>query len=126
MNRDELEKTLGRRCRTVSALVAGLRHFLAYGACLAVVTLGAEGALALTPESGWRLLPPTISARSTAGSGDAFAAAMLVWREKGAEWPDVLRWAAATGTAKALEARSDRLDATKVRSFYRRVQVKRL
>jgi fructose-1-phosphate kinase PfkB-like protein len=73
------------------------------------------------------VVPPAIKLRSSAGSGDAFTAALLVWRAKGAEWPVALRWAAAAGTAKALHAPTDApLDLDRVRATHRRVKVSRL
>jgi fructose-1-phosphate kinase PfkB-like protein len=124
LNRDELQATLGEPISTEPALARALRRLLAKGAELAVCTLGAQGAMAMTRGAGWRLVPPAIRMRSSAGSGDAFAAALLVWREKGADWPEALRWACAAGTAKALEARTDRLDLEAARSLLRRVKVK--
>ena len=126
LNRDELQATLGEAISRASALVTALRRLLAEGVELAVCTLGAAGAIAVTGKAGWRILPPAIQMVSSAGSGDAFTAALLAWREKGAEWPEALRWACAAGTAKALEARTDRLDLDRARHLFRRVRVKNL
>jgi len=126
LNHDELERTLGERIFTEPALARALRRLIAEGVDLAVCTLGPKGALALTGADGWRLTPPQVRARSSAGSGDAFTAALLTWREKGADWPEALRWATAAGTAKALEARTDRLDVDVARTLVRRVQVRNL
>jgi 1-phosphofructokinase family hexose kinase len=123
LNREELEATLRRRLLTSAALVAGLRRLLARGARLAICTLGAQGALVVTREFGWRVTSPRVETRSSAGSGDAFTAALLKWKEDGADWPEALRWAAAAGAAKALEACTDRLELKKVHALARRVKV---
>jgi len=93
------------------------------GVQLAVCTMGEEGALAFAGEGRWVLLPPKITMRSSAGSGDVFTAALLVWREKGAEWPEALRWATAAGAAKAEEARTDYFDSRRIKSLYPQVRV---
>ena len=126
LNREELEGTFGEKISGEPALASALRRLIAEGVDLAVCTLGAQGAMAMTSEAGWRVLPPAIQMVSSAGSGDAFTAALLAWREKGAEWPEALRWACAAGTAKALEARTDRLDLDTARRLFRKVKVKNL
>jgi len=123
LNCEELEATLRRRLPTNRALIAGLHQLLARGARLAICTLGAQGALVVTPEFGWRVVSPQVQTRSSAGSGDAFTAALLKWKEDGADWPEALRWAAAAGAAKALEAATDRLELKKAYALARRVKV---
>lgn len=124
LNRDELRATFGGPVSTEPALARALGRLLAEGVELAVCTLGREGAMAMTRGTGWRILPPAVRMRSSAGSGDAFSAALLVSREKGADWPEALRWACAAGTAKALEARTDHLNLEAARSLYRRVRMR--
>jgi 1-phosphofructokinase family hexose kinase len=127
LNKAELQQTLGQPIPNLPAVLAALRRLLAEGIQLAVCSLGAEGAVAVTGEGGWRTVPPKIVQRSSAGSGDAFTAALLVWREKGADWPEALRWATAAGTTKAQEARTDHpLELRRVQAVYRRVRLNRL
>lgn len=127
LNKTELQQTLGQPIPNLQSLHAALRRLLAEGIQLAVCSLGADGAMAVTSEGGWHTVPPKIVQRSSAGSGDAFTAALLVWREKGADWPEALRWATAAGTAKAQEARTDHpLDLRRVQAICRRVRLNRL
>ena len=80
--------------------------------------------MAVTNTGGWRFVPPRIRQKSSAGSGDAFTAAILVDREKGGDWPQAIRWACAAGTVKARESRTDHpLDSSRVRAMVRRVKV---
>jgi len=124
LNKEELELTLGEHFASLPGLTLALRRLLAEGIRLVVCSLGAEGAIAVTPARGWRFVPPKIRQKSSAGSGDAFTAAIMVWREKGADWPEAIRWACAAGAAKATEARTDHpLDMARVRAFSRRVRV---
>jgi 1-phosphofructokinase family hexose kinase len=124
LNKEELEHTLGEKIRDLLALLAALRRLLAEGIQLAVCSLGSEGAVAVTSTGGWRFVPPRIQQKSSAGSGDAFTAAMLVEREKGADWRQAIRWACAAGAVKARESRTDHpLDPARVRAMVRRVKV---
>ena len=123
LNLVELEQTVGERLRTRSALLRALRSLVARGVELAVCTLGSGGALAVTAEAAWRLVPPPIKVRSATGAGDAFAAGLLAFREKGLVWPQALRWAVAAGAAKARETRTDGLDPEAAGKIFRRVRV---
>ncbi len=123
-NREELELTSGRKLRSAAAIILEMRRIVSRGIELAVCSLGAEGAIAVTRDRGWKFVPPKVRQKSSAGSGDAFTAAILVWRERGADWPEALRWACAAGAAKAVHARTDHpLDVNEVRRMYRRVKV---
>ncbi len=127
LNKSELEQTLGRRTPDLPSVLAALRRLLAEGSELAVCSLGAAGAVAVTSAGSWRTIPPAIRQRSSAGSGDAFTAALLVWRENGAAWPEALRWATAAGTVKARESSTDHpLDLYHLKATYRRVRLSRL
>ena len=123
-NKEELELTLGRKVPGMPVIIRELRRIVAAGVELAVCSLGAEGAVAVTAHSGWRFVPPKVNQKSSAGSGDAFTAAILVWRERGAAWPEAIRWACAAGAAKAIHARTDHpLDVATVRRMYRGVRI---
>jgi 1-phosphofructokinase family hexose kinase len=123
-NREELELTLGRKISSMAAVIREMRRMISRGIGLAVCSLGAEGAVAVTRDHGWRFMPPKIRQKSSAGSGDAFTAAIMVWRERGADWPEAIRWACAAGAAKAVHARTDHpLDIASVRRMYRKVRV---
>jgi len=62
-----------------------------------IITLGKQGALAITPEGRWYV--PALSAPvvSPAGAGDAVSAGLMMARYQGKSWQDAL----ALGTAMA-------------------------
>jgi len=62
-----------------------------------VVTLGARGALAVTPEAWYHAQPPHVPVVNTAGAGDALSGGLMLARSQGADWPEAL----ALGTAAA-------------------------
>jgi len=67
-----------------------------------VITLGPDGLLMVTNKAAWHACCPAQPAASAAGAGDSVSAA-LAWRlGLGDDWPEVLRWCAAIGTAGVL------------------------
>jgi 1-phosphofructokinase family hexose kinase len=67
-----------------------------------VITCGAAGILAVTQEGSYLAAAPPQPAANAAGAGDGVSAA-LVWRlAQEYNWPEALRWAAATGAAVVL------------------------
>ena len=75
------------------------RLLVAAGAQDAVVTLGAAGAVGLIDDQVWRVQTPPIEARNAVGSGDCFAAGLVVGFERGE--PPETALASAAGAAAA-------------------------
>jgi tagatose 6-phosphate kinase len=104
-NLAELEALAGRPLsapggadhRGVAATAAELRRA---GAHAVVVTLGADGLMAVTGDGGWRARPPAVAGNPT-GAGDAVAAALAHGLVLGRPWDERLRHAAALGAATA-------------------------
>jgi ribokinase len=63
-----------------------------------VVTLGAEGALALTPEGGWRIGAMPVTVADTVGAGDAFVGVLAAGLSAGLDLPAALRRASVAGS----------------------------
>jgi tagatose 6-phosphate kinase len=85
----------GAAACTVAAAAAELRS---RGADAVVVTLGANGLLAVTGEGTWHARPEMVSGNPT-GAGDAAAAALARGLVADTAWPDRVRHAAALGAA---------------------------
>ena len=67
-----------------------------------VLTCGADGIFAFTADGVCRAVAPPQQAVNAAGAGDSVSA-VLPWRLlQGDDWPDTLRWAAATSAAVVL------------------------
>jgi len=62
-----------------------------------IVTLGDEGALAVTPEADYHARPPAVPVLNTAGAGDALNGGVMLALSRGEGWPAAL----ALGTAAA-------------------------
>jgi tagatose 6-phosphate kinase len=122
-NRAELAQTLSRQVDSDDALRDGMVALLERGARGVAVTLGRDGAAITTDGTRfWRAQAPDVTVVSAIGSGDAFAAALAVGRERGLDDPALLAWAVACGSANAMTDRAgffDPLEADRLRKLIR-------
>lgn len=75
------------------------RELCARGARAAVVSDGADGLSAVTPEVAWHARPPRALDGNPTGAGDALTAALAWGLATGTSWPELLRGAVATAAA---------------------------
>jgi fructokinase len=72
--------------------VTAARGMLGHADAVALVTLGAEGALAITADETVAVTAPTVAVVDTIGAGDAFMGAFLAhWRDRGLGRSDLRR-----------------------------------
>ncbi len=74
-NRAEVEELLECSLRTGHDLAEAARKLLEMGAEMALISLGAEGAVAASGRELLAALPPKVAVRSSTGAGDAMVAA---------------------------------------------------
>lgn len=99
----ELRELVGRELLTETEQVAAARELIGRGcAHYIVVSLGAQGALLVTPDSAHRFQPVPVPAGSGVGAGDAMVAGITVGLTRG--WPltKAVRLGIAAGAAKLL------------------------
>ena len=101
LNRDELAATVGAPAGTDEELRLAMREVLPPGGAV-VVTLGAGGAVALDAEQAWRIHAPRVTARSAVGSGDAFAAGLIMQLVRRRPLKEACATGAACGAANAM------------------------
>ncbi|GAA3151457.1 1-phosphofructokinase family hexose kinase [Planomonospora alba] len=80
-------------------VLRGAEALRAAGAGAVVVSLGAGGLLAVTPEGRWRAAMPYRVEGNPTGAGDALVAGLALGLVEGTPWPERLRRAAALGAA---------------------------
>jgi 1-phosphofructokinase family hexose kinase len=102
------------------------QSLLARGAALIVVTLGREGALAITPEGCWQASPPLVEVVSTVGSGDSMLAGLAVARLEGRSLEAALAFGVACGAANATTRLPGRFERNTVETLLTQVNVKRI
>jgi tagatose 6-phosphate kinase len=105
-NLAELEATAGTSLHMaagpdLAAVEDAGRTLVAAGAGAAVVSIGANGLLAVTREGTWHARPPDPVPGNPTGAGDAVVAGLADSLIRGQNWPTMLRHAVALGTAAA-------------------------
>ena len=105
-NLAELERSMGRPMSTPAgfdrlAVIGAARELMAAGAQSVVVSLGAEGLLAVTGDGLWHAAPPGEARGNPTGAGDAVVAGLAHGLVLGRCWRERLRHAVALGTAAA-------------------------
>ena len=93
-NREELARVTGG-----GDWIAAAERLMKAGAGSVVVSGGADGMLAVTPEGVWRAAPPERVAGNPTGAGDAAVAALTVGLVAGGAWPERLADAVALSAA---------------------------
>lgn len=95
-NVDELAGVTGTPIMSPGAAIAGARLLLAQGAGSVLVSMGADGALLVSPDGTWHASAEAPRVRSTVGAGDALLAGFLAG---GGAGQDALREAVLWATA---------------------------
>ncbi|HEX5163791.1 MAG TPA: ribokinase [Thermomicrobiales bacterium] len=93
-NEGEASAILGRPVTTATAIDDAIA-LRSRGAGAAVITLGADGAVAADPGGSWLTPSPKVSAVDTTGAGDAFCGVLSAWLAAG----ESLRAAVSAGVA---------------------------
>jgi 1-phosphofructokinase family hexose kinase len=122
-NRQEASALIGKQVRTQAEALTAARELRAAGIETVLLSLGDEGALALTANETLVAVPPKIKARSTVGSGDSFLAGWTVASAQGRPTADCLRMAIACGTANCLADSPALFTLNDVNEFLPQVQV---
>ena len=102
INCDEASELLGIDAQSAARQAAG--RLLAAGTQVAVITLGAAGALLRCAAGAWLASPPPVTAINDVGNGDAFLAALALAYDRGRPPAEALRLAVAAGAANACSA----------------------
>lgn len=122
-NEDEAARFAGIDAARPDAAEAAAAQLLEAGAQLAVISLGARGALAVTRDARYRVRLPDADIVSALGSGDAMVAGLVTGATAGLELPAMLRQGAAFGTAAALHAMAGKVELQDVRRLEQGITV---
>jgi 6-phosphofructokinase 2 len=101
----ELESLAGRRIHGDQAEEAAARELIEHGRCeIAVVSLGARGAILASKDTVERLPTISVAAKSAVGAGDSMLAGILVGLIRGLSLREAARFGIAAGAAALLAA----------------------
>ena len=101
-NQSEFQTLVAHPLRNLEEFSAAVREIANRYATIVVLSLGAQGALAVQNGRVWHARPPRIPAASAVGSGDTLLAGVVQGLARGKPLPDALRQGVAAGTANAL------------------------
>lgn len=118
VNAEELAQATGTTIVTHDDAVAVARQVCQRGPKIVAVTLGASGAIAVTPTEAWYVNAPEIRAISPVGSGDCTLAGMMVALHRGDGLDIALRLGVACGSANALQPYAAVFDRAVAEQFF--------
>lgn len=103
-NRQEAEELLGERLKALPRVVRGAQELVRRGAQVAILSLGAEGAVMASsdPAGAWLARPPAVKTESAVGAGDSLVGGFLVGWQRTRTLVGAFRLGIASGTATAL------------------------
>lgn len=116
----ELESLAGRPIRGERAEEQAARELIEQGRCeIAVVSLGARGAILASKDAIERLPSIAVTVKSAVGAGDSMLAGVLVGLTRGLSLKEAARFGIAAGTAALLAAGTQLCHLDDVERFYR-------
>ena len=116
-NEHELSALVGRKLKSVDALYAAGREIVKRYGTQVVITMGADGALALLDGRGYRSPPIAIEVSSPAGAGDAVLAGLAHALHHGTPLEEGLRLGIAAATAVCLQPGTAAYDVADMERF---------
>jgi len=122
-NRAEVEGLLQKRLSTRNELGEAARELLKMGAEEAVISLGADGAVAATTQDLLSARPPSVTPRSSVGAGDALVAALAYGEVKHLPFRESFRLAVAASAAAVTMEGSKVADLALIQSLIPQVQM---
>jgi len=123
-NQAEAERLLHTALLTRGQYLDAARRMKAMGPEAVVLSLGARGAIGVTPTETIEVLPPRVDSLCPIGAGDALSAAFVWAREKKKPFAEALRWGVAAGTASAMLPGMAFAALPAVKEIYKRVEVR--
>lgn len=98
-NRAELSEILGTHLVSETQILEAGRELVAMGVGLAVISMGAQGAIFVTKDQALYASGPKMDVRSTVGAGDAMMAALAHYSAADCSLEEIARRAVAVGSA---------------------------
>jgi 6-phosphofructokinase 2 len=99
----EFQDLVGLADADEGSLQREARRRIEAGACeVLVLSLGAAGVLWVTRERAERVIPPTVTVRSTVGAGDTLLAGIVLALQRGSALPDAVRFGVAAAAATVM------------------------
>ncbi|MFH0796238.1 MAG: 1-phosphofructokinase [Candidatus Omnitrophota bacterium] len=122
----ELSRLVKKRLKNEEEILNAAFQFVQKGIKLVVVSMAANGALAVTEKEAFYAQPPPVKVRSPIGAGDAFLAGLLAKLAQKENLSEALRTAVAAGSASVLYPGTSCGSLADINTIYRKVKVRKL
>ena len=125
-NIDEIRMLTGNNCDTQEELIEAAKQIHKEGVDVVVISLGADGSVAVTDEGVFRAIVPKIDAVNTVGCGDSMTAGFAIGFEQKLPIEDTLRLASAISAAAALREETGYFVKEDMEKLYKKVIITKL
>jgi 1-phosphofructokinase family hexose kinase len=125
-NRKEAEALTGAHIGSPAAAVAAARALVQSGVQLAVISLGAEGAVACWGDRAWHVVAPPVEAVNAVGAGDCLLGGIAAALARGDSMEDAVRLGVAAGTAKVVSPDTGEVRRADIDRVWRAVRIQPL
>lgn len=125
-NKEELENLIGNVISTEEDIIKGVSPMIKEGINIVVVSLGKEGCLVFNDNYMYRVETPKVKAVNPVGSGDAMIAGFAVSLKRNYEFENMLKLAAACGTANALEEETGKIDINNINRLIEDIVIEKI
>lgn len=122
----ELEAWARRNLQSTEEVLEAGGSLREKGIEIVAITMGEQGAIAMSSDGAWRAIAPPVAFVSAVGSGDAFVAAFLWSMEQGMDVASALSMGVAAGSANAATFGAGFIDRSEVERLAALVEVERL
>jgi 1-phosphofructokinase len=125
-NLRELEMLVGHTLADDGEVLAAARELHEEGVKIVTVSLAERGALAVSEEGVWRVVPPEVKTDSTVGAGDSFVAGVVASLSAGESLREALILGTAAGSATAMTPGTELCHLEDVQRLLPQVQISKL
>ena len=125
-NIDEIRMLTGKRCDDLQDIVHAAKEIHAKGVKIVVVSLGADGSLAVGDEGVFRARVPKIQAVNTVGCGDSMTAGFAIGLSQGLSLPETLKLASAISAAAAMREETGFFVKEDMEALLPRIEIKEI
>lgn len=125
-NIDEIEALTGRKVTSIEDATREIKEFQSKGIKFVAISLGAEGSIAGFEGRFYKVNIPKVEAVNPVGSGDSYVAGVAVAIQRGYKIEDTLKFAAACGTANALEKETGFVTKETVKVLFEKIIIQEL
>jgi len=125
-NKEELENLMERAINSEKDIIDGANYILNKGVNIVVVSLGKDGSMVFHENKIYRVRVPKIKAINPVGSGDAMIAGFAISLIRDYDFQHMLKFAAACGTANAMEAETGKVDRDNVKNIMNKIIVEEI